>query len=126
MALITPRVNIITDMTYTGTHRTEYTFPLIIPPVTHKAGILHKEIIPIWSIAETSLKNTHRILVFGYSCPELDFESANLLRRTVRQNKNLKAFCIIDPNSSVFQRYVELTQLDSLHYYTNVDSYLNE
>lgn len=120
---ITPRVNITLELTFTR-KRTKYTFPLIIPPVTHKAGILHQDIMPIWSKAETALKQAQRILVFGYSCPEMDFESANLLRRTVPKNNNLKAFFIIDPEARVFQRYAELTQLDSLYYFRTPKEYL--
>ena len=120
---MTPRTNITMDMTFTR-NRTEYTCPLMCPPVTHKAGILHRDIMPIWSTAETALKHAHKILVFGYSCPKMDFESANLLRRTVPNNKNLKAFYIIDPNARVFQRYADLTQLNSLYYFRTPEEYL--
>jgi len=121
--LITPRARIVPNLTLT-TKRKHYTFPLIIPPVTHKAGILHRDILPLWDKAEVALKAAHRITIFGYSCPEMDFESANLIRRTIHQNKNLDEFNIIDPNPKIFQRYVDLTGLDRLCYYRSADAYL--
>lgn len=119
---ITPRKEISSSLTY----RRKFTFPLVIPPVTHKAGILHNQIIPLWSEADTALKNAEKILVYGYSCPRMDFESANLIRRTVHANRNLEDFSVVDPNPAVFQRYVELTNLDKLHYYKNAESYINQ
>lgn len=121
---ITPRARLIQDLTFTTNKRTFYTFPLIIPPVTHKAGILHDDIRPLWSKAERALKSARKIVVFGYSCPPLDFESANLIRRTVHQNEDIEEFNVIDPNPQVFQRYVELTGLDRLHYYRSAMAYL--
>jgi len=121
---ITPRKQITLDMKYIGANRTEYTFPLVIPPVTHKAGILHEDLHRVWDEAEDALKEARRIIVFGYSCPANDFESANLIRRCISQNTNLSEFSVIDPNSVVFQRYVELTGLDSLYYFKTTESYL--
>lgn len=122
---ITPRRHISPELMFTPLGcRRKYTFPLVIPPVTHKAGILHQDIQPLWSKAETALKNAEKIVVFGYSCPDSDFESANLLRRTIQKNTNLREFHIIDPNPSVFQRYVDITQFDGLHYFKSVDAYV--
>ncbi len=120
---ITPRRQITTDMTFRAKRR-QYTFPIIIPPVTHKAGILHSSLIPIWRTAETALKHAHHIIVFGYSCPAMDFESANLIMRSVKSNTNLRSFNIIDPNPGVFLRYAELTSLHRIYYYRSMSDYL--
>jgi len=120
---ITPRATIEPDMTFTA-KRKRYTFPLVIPPVTHKAGILHQDLHPIWNMAETALKYAIEIVVFGYSCPANDFESANLIRRTVHLNQNLKEFSVIDPTPEVFQRYVDLAGIDRLYYFKKPESYL--
>lgn len=122
---ITPREQIVPDLTWTTGKRKMHTFPLVIPPVTHKAGILHTDIQPLWEQAETALKSAREVIIFGYSCPENDFESANLIRRTIRANKNIQRFAVIDPNPLIFQRYVDLTGLSRLHYFKNADSYLS-
>jgi hypothetical protein len=121
---ITPRERIAPDLTFT-VKRKMYTFPLIIPPVTHKAGILHTDMRDLWQQAETALKSAKEVTIFGYSCPELDFESANLIRRTIRANNKITEFSIVDPNPLIFQRYVELTGLSRLYYFTNAESYLS-
>lgn len=124
---ITSRESILSGMTYTTNRNIKYhTFPLIIPPVTHKAGILHNKIYVLWEKAEYALKTAEEIMVFGYSCPQNDFESANLLRRTIRQNTNIRNFSVIDPNPEIFQRYVELTGLDSMHYYRGANIFISK
>jgi hypothetical protein len=120
---ITPRMHIAPDLTYTA-KRKMYTFPVIVPPVTHKAGILHQDIYPLWTKATTALKAANEIVVFGYSCPEMDFESANLIRRTIRSNTNLRYFSVVDPDPRVFRRYVDLTNLNRVFWFRSADSFL--
>ncbi len=123
---ITPRVEIPVGMTFQREKKTVHTFPLIIPPVNHKAAILHKDLHPIWNTAESRLKNSDEIIVFGYSCPATDFESANLLRRTANAGTNPTTFSVIDPNPSVFHRYVEVTNLDHLAYFRSAGAYIDK
>ncbi|MEE9613709.1 MAG: hypothetical protein V3W31_01995 [Thermodesulfobacteriota bacterium] len=119
---ITPRTTLLPDLMIRS-RRTMYTFPLVVPPVTHKAGILHEDIHPLWTKATAALKNAEKLVVFGYSCPEMDFESANLIRRAIRQNKKLQYFSVIDPDPQVFQRYVYLTGVDRIFWFKSADSF---
>jgi hypothetical protein len=123
---ITPRFEIPIGMELKSKKRTVHTFPLIIPPVNHKAAILHKDLHPIWSTAEQRLRESDSIIVFGYSCPATDFESANLLRRTANTGTNPTSFTVIDPNPIVFQRYVEVTNLDHLSYFRSANAYIEK
>ena len=113
-------------MTFKSGKRTTYTFPLIVPPVNHKAAIIHRDLHPIWRKAEKKLSEADSIIIFGYSCPQTDFESANLLRRTARKGSNPESFSIIDPNPAVFQRYVEVTNLDHLSYFRSANAYIEK
>lgn len=63
--------------------RSVYTFPVVVPPVTHKSSILPDALGPVWELVERRLIEANEVIVFGYSCPALDFESANLLRRSL-------------------------------------------
>jgi hypothetical protein len=113
---ITRRQTIVPDMRLSG-HRTQYTLPVIVPPVTHKSGILHNKVKKLWGLAETALKKADDITIFGYSCPIMDFESINLIQRAVNYKKNRKRISIIDPNSDVLKRYADLISPERLYYY---------
>jgi hypothetical protein len=120
---ITPRLEISPDMTFMKQRRM-YTWPVVIPPVAHKAGILHRSLQPVWQRAEEALMTATSVVVFGYSCPETDVESANLLRRSIQRNTEVQFFDIIDPDPRVFQRYADLTALKKLFYFRNADAWL--
>ena len=123
---ITPRAEIPVDMTFSQGNRTTHTFPLIIPPVNHKAAIIHRDLHPIWELAEKALSEAEEIIVFGYSCPASDFESANLIRRAIRNGTNPSSFVVIDPNPEVFRRYVDVTNLDHLSYFRSAAAYIEK
>lgn len=122
---ITPRKEIPSDMMFVGKRRT-YTFPIIIPPVNHKSAIIHTDLLPIWKDAEAKLSQADTIIVFGYSCPETDFESANMLRRATNSQTKPQSFIVIDPDPHVFHRYVDVTGLDHLSFFRSCQAYINK
>lgn len=124
---ITSRCNLAINMTFSTTgRRTSHTFPLIIPPVNHKAAIIHHELLPVWKTAEAKLTEANQVVVFGYSCPSTDFESANMLRRSTNTGVEPTSFDVIDPNPSAFKRYVDVTRLDHLSYFSSCDAYIKK
>ena len=112
-------------MKFSG-QRTTYAYPIVIPPVTHKAAILHQDLTNVWSGARDALLTSTDIVVFGYSCPHQDFESANLISRSIRNNKILEGFSVVDPSPETFQRYVDVTGLNRMFFYRSAKAFLEE
>ena len=102
-----------------------YSYPIIVPPIINKAPVLHSKLIALWPGAEDALKKSNHVYIFGYSCPESDYESANLIRRGIKSNKNLKAMSIIDPSVSTLRRFASLTDINTIHYYRDMRSFLD-
>lgn len=102
-----------------------YTFPVVVPPIIHKSRIFHNNLIPLWNYAESCLRDATEILLYGYSCPPNDIESTNLLRRAFRKNKNIEAFSIIDPNSSVIKKYIDITGIYSVYWFNCAEKYIS-
>jgi len=121
---VTRRKYISPTMTYTSKNKFFYTLPVIIPPITHKASIIPGKIGDLWQIAEKKLREANEITVFGYSCPPLDFESSNLIRRSIKSNTNCNKISVIDPDSKVVKRYADLINPKCLHYYTDAKYFL--
>jgi len=119
---ITRRRVIPSDMTISGRRRS-HALPIVVPPVTHKSAVLHDDLRGVWRRAERALEQADELVVFGYSCPPLDFESANQLRRAER--KSHARVSIIDPNGAIAARYIELLNPDRLHYYRSAKAYLD-
>jgi len=123
---ITPRRELLMDLRFTAGKKTNHTFPLIIPPVNHKASIIHTDLHPLWEKAESALENSEQVIVFGYSCPPSDFESANLLRRAAGSGEDPETLSVIDPNPETFQRYVDVTALNHLSFFRSAEAYLEK
>jgi hypothetical protein len=113
---VTQRRLIEIDMKLKRKNRTVYTVPVMVPPVTHKSSVVPTLLGPVWELAEARLIEADKVIVFGYSCPVLDFESANLLRRA-RGKQSEASWTVIDPQGAVATRYIDLLGLPQLDYY---------
>lgn len=49
--------------------RRVYMKPIIIPPVSGKRGIMHRDVLALWTKAAAVLQKADRVIVAGYSCP---------------------------------------------------------
>jgi hypothetical protein len=119
---VTRRRRINVEMKMRG-KRATYALPVIVPPVNHKSAVLPTALRPVWGLAEQRLVEAHHIVVFGYSCPALDFESANLLTRAYLQNKTCRV-SVVDPNGAVATRYIDLLSPQRLSYYASARAFL--
>jgi hypothetical protein len=102
----------------------KFTFPIVVPPVVHKSGILHNDLKVVWRLAEERLGSADRVIIFGYSCPLNDWESANLVCRAIRRQRGRSEISVIDPDPRVLLRYVELGNLATVNYYASASAYL--
>lgn len=121
---ITRRKTISPKMMLEGRRRRLYTIPVVVPPVNHKSSIIHNKIKKIWNLAQDNIKAANEIIIYGYSCPEMDFESSNLIKRSLLDNSKDKKISIIDPDSSALKRYVDLFKPEKIYYYKNVKHFL--
>jgi hypothetical protein len=118
---ITRRRIIPTDMMISGT-RSTHALPVLVPPVTHKSSVLHDDLREVWRLAEEVLDRADELVVFGYSCPPLDFESANQLRRS--QLRKQSQVSVIDPDGQIAARYIDLLKPTRLSYFSSAKSFL--
>lgn len=116
---ITPRRSIPPSMTF----KRQFTLPVLVPPVTHKSAVLHEKLKMMWNLAEARLEEADELIIFGYSCPALDFESSNLLRRAQRRRLERRTV-VIDPNGVVASRYIDVLEPRSLDYFVSAEAFL--
>jgi hypothetical protein len=121
---VTCRKTIDPTMGFSGPSRRVYSIPVVIPPVNHKTSVLHDNLRSVWSLAEQRLREADELVVFGYSCPALDFESSNLLRRANRKRPARARTIVIDPVGSVASRYIEMLEPTQLQYFPSANAFL--
>jgi hypothetical protein len=123
---ITRRRDIYMDMTFNGPTRTTHALPVVIPPVTHKTSVLHDSLRSVWTRAETKIADAEHLVIFGYSCPALDFEASNMLRRSQLSSGHARTISLIDPDPAVATRFVSLLNPSKLVYYPSADAFLTD
>jgi hypothetical protein len=124
---ITRRRAIYVDMTISGpSSRQRHTIPVVIPPVTHKTSVLHNEIQKVWTLAEARLTEAEHLVVFGYSCPALDFEATNMLRRSQLASSHVRTISLIDPDPATATRFINLLSPSKLSYYPYAEDFLTD
>jgi hypothetical protein len=121
---ITRRLTINPNMALSSSVRNLYTLPVIVPPVSHKSAVLHNEMAEIWRLSEERLSAADELVIFGYSCPQLDFESSNQLRRSQMDQAKKPAIHVIDPQPAVATRYIGLLNARRLSYYASGHEFL--
>lgn len=119
---ITRRRIVSPSMTMTK-KRATYALPIVVPPVTHKSSVLHNDLRPVWKAAEDALDEADELIVFGYSCPPLDLESANQLKRS--QVKSEATVSVVDPNGQIAARYIDLLNPASLAFYKSAKVFMS-
>ena len=100
------------------------TFPVVVPPIVHKAAIFHNSMGGIWEQAETALSVATDIVIFGYSCPPTDVESNNMLARALSRNQALEQIIVIDPNPQILLSYIQRFRLSRVKYYATAKDFL--
>lgn len=119
---LTRRQVITPNMPLSRATRSAYTLPVIVPPVSHKSAVLHDALKDVWWDSEAALREADDVVIFGYSCPDLDFESSNLLLRA--QKGNDAAISVIDPDGGIARRYIDLLNPRRLYYYPSARDFL--
>jgi len=103
-----------------------YTLPVIVPPIHKKSETYHSKILVLWHNAKEALSTTDELLIYGYSCPSLDSDSKNLLKKSIKSNKKIQKISVIDPDPTIFDRYNKLFASKRIQYFQDSESFLEE
>jgi hypothetical protein len=112
-------------LTWKRKARTVYMKPVIVPPVSGKRGMIHNEVLPLWTHAAKALREAERIVIAGYSCPSLDLEARILLSENLSKNKTKKVY-IIDPNPAIAATYMKLCGVDHATVYASMNDWVRD
>ena len=81
---------------------------IIVPPSMNKSFDNFPSLSPVWRLARTSLADSRRIIVWGYSCPMTDHHFAWILRSCGaawrREEHTKREIVIINPDRKVKNR----------------------
>ena len=101
--------------------------PILIPPTYFKD--FPESLANVWKVAEEYLKRADRLIIIGYSFPDIDMEAKWLLKRAVCKNKNKPSLTIVNPDENIQKRIVNFfgNSVDqNVTFYDNFEEYIDK
>jgi hypothetical protein len=74
--------------------------------------------------ARGAVEQADRLIVFGYSLPEIDIEAEKLFERAIARNAGLPQIDVINPAHASAARFAAIGRNKPLHWYPSVDALL--
>ena len=78
-------------------------YPLIIPPTPSKPVSKIDVFRQLWEKAFEYLSTTNRLIIYGYSLPDIDNLASSLFCSF--ENKAIKEIVVIDPDPLIFKKW---------------------
>ena len=104
---------------------TWYCWPLVVPPIYDKQRITGMRLLQrVWDRASAAIMDADRLVLFGYSLPDADVLSRQLLRTAVRRNASLQCIDCLNPDATIVVKLRQLLDAPVIRLYRDVPSYL--
>ncbi len=104
--------------------RTNYTWPIIVPPVYEKGAFLAVALEPVWAAAGQALAQADRIIVYGYSFPEADHHSRSFIRRATAHMPRRPVVVCLNPQVEAAVRAHQALRPGEMFIASNVARYV--
>jgi hypothetical protein len=96
-----------------------------VPPIYDKQRITGMGLLQaVWDQANAAIMKAERLVLFGYSLPDADVLSKQLLRTAVRRNRSLNCIDCINPDANVVTKLRQLLDSPVVRLYRDASSYL--
>jgi hypothetical protein len=97
-------------------------WPVVVPPVYAKQG-LRGGLEVVWSDAREALLAADRVVMYGYSLPNIDVEGQKLFERALFHNPRLKWVDVVNPAAASAGRFAGVSQGVPVRWYPDLDEF---
>lgn len=101
-----------------------YTWPVIVPPVYSKQSLIESFIPTVWTDTRSAVRDSDRVLFFGYSLPTADIEAQMLFSRALSANTKAGWVDVINPDANAAGRFATLASSKAMRWYSNAEQFL--
>lgn len=106
--------------------RNWYLWPLIVPPVYEKHGMLRDELDQVWKAAGEEVRRADKAIFWGYSFPRADLHARYFFDRAANENPALREPILINPDPGAAVSLWEALRPLSVRHYRHIGSCLDE
>ena len=104
--------------------RNWYLWPLIVPPVYEKHGLIRYELEQLWQRAGEEVSMADRAIFWGYSFPKADLHARYFFESAANQNESLRQPILINPDPAAENALWEVLRPRSVRHYRHVGEHL--
>ncbi len=109
--------------TTTG-RNTWYLWPLVVPPIYDKHRITAMDILrDVWDSARIAVETADRLVLVGYSMPDADVSSRQMLRRAFTANADLDAVDFVNPDVGLATKINAYVRPEVIRAYRDLPGY---
>lgn len=110
----------------TAKGRNWYLWPLIVPPVYEKHGMLRDELDEVWREAAAHVAAADKAIFWGYSFPRADLHARYFFDRAANENDALREPILINPDPNSAVALWESLRPQSVRHYRDIADCLDE
>jgi hypothetical protein len=103
-----------------------YLWPLIVPPIYEKHGLIRNELEGVWSRADAALRDCSKVVFWGYSFPRADLHARYFFQAAAQSNAALREPVFINPDPAAHSELCQVLAPGKVSYYHDVTDYLND
>lgn len=105
--------------------RNWYLWPLIVPPVYEKHGMLRDELDDVWQRAAEEIAGAHKAIFWGYSFPRADLHARYFFDRAANENDALREPILVNPDPGAAAALWEALRPQSVRHYRDMSDCLD-
>jgi hypothetical protein len=110
----------------TAKGRNWYLWPLIVPPVYEKHGLLLNELDRVWKMAEEEMVRADKAIFWGYSFPRADLHARYFFDRAANENDALREPILVNPDPGAMVALWDVLRPHSVRHYRHIGHCLDE
>jgi hypothetical protein len=107
-----------------GRGRDWYVWPLIVPPIYEKHGLIRHELERVWKEASEEVGNADRILFWGYSFPRADLHARYFFESAANLNDAIRRPVLINPDPGAEVELWKVLRPRSVRHYRHIGEHL--
>jgi hypothetical protein len=110
----------------TSKSRDWYLWPLVVPPIYEKQGLIRNELESVWNKAASALRSATRAIFWGYSFPRADLHARYFFQAAAQDNIALRKPVLINPDPVSHAEMCQILNPGKVTHFQDVKDYLSD
>lgn len=103
-----------------------YIWPLVVPPIYEKQGLIKNELEAVWNRAGDALRDATDVIFWGYSFPRADLHARYFFQAAAQANEALRQPVLINPDPAAHAALCETMNPGKVTHFHDVQDYLGD